>query len=73
MADPALLVVEVDDGAGEIDRDVEVGRGRRPPWWLAVAAALVVAAALSQQHRDSAAPCGNRANLTNGLGITFTP
>jgi hypothetical protein len=59
VADPALLVVEVDDGGGGIDRDVEVGRGRRrPPWWLAVAVAtaLVVAAVLSQQNDDTATP-----------------
>jgi hypothetical protein len=59
VADPGLLVIDVDDGGGGSDRDVEVGRARRrPPWWLAVAVAtaLVVAAALSQQHRDTAAP-----------------
>jgi hypothetical protein len=54
-ADPADLVVEVEDGGSGLDRDVEVGRGRRPPWGLAVAVAtaLVVAAALSRQHRDT--------------------
>jgi hypothetical protein len=59
VVDPALLVVEADDGGGGLDRDVEVGRvRRRPPWWLAVAvaAALVVAAALSRQHDDASAP-----------------